>query len=590
MTKRIILISMLILCISSCIFAKDFDVMNYGAIADNKTDNTQAFQKALDAAFEVGGGVVNVPSGDYIFNGNLIIKSGVFLKGTFIAPPTNRNDHIAQQNKIMNGSVLAVFSGKNDPTGKPFITLEGSNNGVVGLAIYYPEWSQKTVPPIPYPPCIAGYVGDNQNVIDCLLLNPYEGMRFVGVGRVFIRNVAGYPIKRGLYIDQCYDISRVENCHFWPFGVSYVATDPYCEWINKNGVAFEFARTDWQYVFNTFCFGYGAGYKFSEDKSGGPNGNFVGLGADSCTNSVLVEAAQSPGLLFTNGEFVGRWSSSDSCPMDIKASATGKVSIVNSSFWGPINTSIRTNSKDAFLSVIGCHFEDWDVSNKGTAAITLNGGNAIIQGNTFSDKPSHIYIGKNVQSAIITGNIARDALNITNNIGARAQIALNKPGEPIASGDQIKNFILNIGVEKDSKYIKGFNPGENAGEFKTGGKKRWSSAKAQIILPVSKNTKYTATFDIYVPEYALMANAGIYLNGKNIMPIKKGGEQKLSAVINTGKSDKLTFEIKVKEWSPVKVMKNQSDGRIIGIGIREVKMISNPKSKIFSFNEMKYSN
>ncbi len=30
----------------------------------------------------------------------------------------------------------------------------------------------------------------------------------------------------------------------------------------ENGEAFIFARSDWQYVLNTFCFGYNVGYKF----------------------------------------------------------------------------------------------------------------------------------------------------------------------------------------------------------------------------------------------------------------------------------------------------------------------------------------
>lgn len=577
----------LCVCLGLSAMAKDFSVMDFGAVADGKADCTKAFQDALDAAAKIGGGTVNVPTGDYAVRGNLVIKSGVFLQGTFKAPVTDRNDHAALSNKSHNGSTIMAYAGKGDPKAKPFITLEGSNNGLVGLIIYYPEWSQKEVPPIPYPPCIAGFTGDNQNVIDCLLQNPYEGMKFVGVGRVFIRNVFGYPIKRGLFIDQCYDISRVENCHFWPFGVTYVATDPYCEWINKNGVAFEFARTDWQYVANTFCFGYGAGYKFSEYEHGGCNGNFLGLGADSCKYAVLVEASQDAGLLFTNGEFVGRWSSKDSIPMEIKETAKGKVSIVNSSFWGPIDTCIRTESS-AFLSVIGCHFQDWDVNNNGTPAITLKKGNVIIQGNTFNDKPKHISIGKDVNSAIITGNMALDSLNITNNIGNKAQIALNKPGTPMPSGDQLNNYGLIVGKSGDSRYVEKFNGPEAGGEFKNKDVKRWSSAGSKITVPVKKNTKYTVSFQIYMPEFAVKSGAGIYLNGKNIMPIKKAGEQTLSAVINSGAAEKLTFNINVKEWMPKDVIPNNSDGRVMGIGLREIKLISNPKGKVFDFNNMKY--
>ena len=36
----------------------------------------------------------------------------------------------------------------------------------------------------------------------------------------------------------------------------------------ENGEAFIFGRTDWQYVLNTFCFGYNVGYKFIKTKAG----------------------------------------------------------------------------------------------------------------------------------------------------------------------------------------------------------------------------------------------------------------------------------------------------------------------------------
>ena len=48
-------------------------------------------------------------------------------------------------------------------------------------------------------------------------------------------------------------------------------------------------RSDWQYMFNTFCFGYNIGYKFVKTKAGLCNGNFLGLGADDCYTAVEVE-------------------------------------------------------------------------------------------------------------------------------------------------------------------------------------------------------------------------------------------------------------------------------------------------------------
>ena len=79
-------------------------------------------------------------------------------------------------------------------------------------------------------------------------------------------------------MDECYDIGHIENVHFWPFGVAYKPDDPFCKWVNTQGVAFELARTDWHYVLNTFCFGYGVGYKFSKSKARQRQRQFPGAG------------------------------------------------------------------------------------------------------------------------------------------------------------------------------------------------------------------------------------------------------------------------------------------------------------------------
>ena len=58
---------------------------------------------------------------------------------------------------------------------------------------------------------------------------------------------------------------------------------------DAHGDAFVFGRSDWQYVLNTFCFGYHAGYRFIRSKTGDCNGNFLGIGADDCETSIVVE-------------------------------------------------------------------------------------------------------------------------------------------------------------------------------------------------------------------------------------------------------------------------------------------------------------
>jgi hypothetical protein len=69
----------------------------------------------------------------------------------------------------------------------------------------------------------------------------------------------------------------------------------------EHGEAFLFGRSDWQYVLNTFCFGYRAGYKFVQSAARVCNGNFLGIGADDRWTAVVVEQCAPFALLITNG-------------------------------------------------------------------------------------------------------------------------------------------------------------------------------------------------------------------------------------------------------------------------------------------------
>jgi hypothetical protein len=126
----------------------------------------------------------------------------------------------------MNGSTLLVVEGAGSETGVPFITLN-MNSIIKGLTIFYPD--QKPEKITPYPWCVACAGGsDNPSIVDCLLVNPYQGVDFgTNVsGRHYIRNLYGQPLRRGIYVSKCYDVGRIENVHFWPFW----------KWDDKSGI------------------------------------------------------------------------------------------------------------------------------------------------------------------------------------------------------------------------------------------------------------------------------------------------------------------------------------------------------------------
>jgi len=63
-------------------------VMAFGAKGDGKTDDTQAFQRALDS-FGTKGGTVYAPRGAYLFAGSLNVPQAVTLKGAFESVPAH---------------------------------------------------------------------------------------------------------------------------------------------------------------------------------------------------------------------------------------------------------------------------------------------------------------------------------------------------------------------------------------------------------------------------------------------------------------------------------------------------------------------
>ena len=66
-----------------------YSVRDFGAAGDSKTDDTAAFQKALDAAHQAGGGVVYAPRGNYFFAGHLSVPAAVTLRGVWESVPSH---------------------------------------------------------------------------------------------------------------------------------------------------------------------------------------------------------------------------------------------------------------------------------------------------------------------------------------------------------------------------------------------------------------------------------------------------------------------------------------------------------------------
>jgi hypothetical protein len=328
------------------------NVLDFGARGDNKTECTAAFRAALAAAATEGGGSVLAPSGIYRFSGNLTIPPGVTLTGSYDVVPSH---DLRQGTPVTDGTVLIPTGGRGLPCDinctRAFVTV-ARNGCLKGLVILYDE-QERTALPVPYPWAvflgdpdrIYGGSADNAAVMDVELLGAWNGVAAVAAHRHYIARVQGQPLNIGVFLDETYDIGRIEDVHFNPW---FSAAAPFVYYQTTFGRAFVMGRSDWEYVFNTFAFGYAIGYQFIERATGSMNGNFVGIGADLMTNaSVMVEQAQPMGLLITNGEFTAfcdtpahifcQGPGANRSPVHVRVGAgnVGAVKFTSSSFWGP---------------------------------------------------------------------------------------------------------------------------------------------------------------------------------------------------------------------------------------------------------------
>ncbi len=395
-------------------------VMEFKADNTGRRDATPAFQKALDAVHLDGGGIVHVPAGQYLISGNLHVPPCTALEGIFRGPTSHDRLGKTRHTDHANGSVLLATGGRGAEDATPLISMS-ENAAVLGLCVFHPHQGVNSTP-VAYPWTIS-MKGNNCTVENVELLNSWRGIQAVQAHRHLIRNVSGQPLKTGIFVDEVYDIGRIEDVHFNPW---WSGSRPVLEFMYRHGESFVFGRTDWEYVLNTFSFGYHVGYRFIEGKTGACNGNFLGIGADASWHACVVEQSQEPGLLITNGEFVSfdylkLGGGVDPAQVLVKSPNRGPARFVNCSFWGPCRQIARLEAH----STVGfgdCTFCQW---NHTFAAISATSGSVSISGCEFRQNSPQIHLASTVRQAVITGNMANGPWRIHNGIHDRAQIGLN---------------------------------------------------------------------------------------------------------------------------------------------------------------------
>ncbi len=448
-----------------------YNVMEFGAKGDGITDDTEPIQRALNAAYWDGGGVVKMPTGRFLVKTHLVIPSNVTLEGVWRKPswgPYAIGDGSADASADptaggptpapeMMGTILLAIEGQGDPDGTPFISLNGPatdasdgnepymtdaprgdvqsyvNATISGVTIYYPE-QVRANPPHAYPWTIQGR-GDDIGILNVSMINAYQAVD-VGTypcGRHFINGLYAYPFKTGIYINATFDVGRLNNVHLWPF-FDLDHNSPLWEYTKEHGTSLKIGRTDGEQITNFFSIFYNKAVHLI----GGPirvnapdqperieyqggSGAFTNSYFDVAENAVVVDdSMENAGYAFVNCFIMSK--------VIVGPRNRGPIKFTGCGFWA--RQGLDTHAIIEGVSpvyFVGNHFSNWDGQNSGAPAIDANGRRMIISGNDFFDVRGNkrkINIGPQAREAVITSNIMYGGVNIENNAPDYADVQI----------------------------------------------------------------------------------------------------------------------------------------------------------------------
>ena len=409
------------------------NVMDFGAWPENPyelvTDNTAAFQAAIDAAVRAGGGVVFAPAGVYRFDGRLHLPSGVTLRGEWLSPLDGGGRG--------EGTILAIFSDRGDTnehrmagggTARSFITLNTSAT-VRDMSFWYPEQCIHNVVSYPFTigdDTVAGGGHDVINVMNVTMYNSFNGvMSFNTHGCTTVRNMFGTILNIGITEDAGFDIGRLENIYFDSYywansGLPGAPSqDVISAFTRQNAIGVDMFQNDWGYMFNLNFSNMNIGLQMNDG-----NCAVSHLTTRNVNIGINIRAISFPGFKLAysdieasvaginynvppNWALVPRTRSDGSTKTHImQQGGLEQVAVMTTRFSGtgiPIVMNTDRELNNPVISVNASVFDSW-----GNWAIDAGRGSVIVMDSDFNQSGNAIRLAHDVSAANIIGNRLND--------------------------------------------------------------------------------------------------------------------------------------------------------------------------------------
>lgn len=396
-----------------------FVVTAYGA-AEAADDNTAAFQAALDAAEERGGGTVYVPAGRWQIRGGLRVPTGVELRGIFDVP----------HHTVSDGSTLLAFGGAGDAQGTPLISLE-AGSGARGLTVWYPE--QNVLQPVEFPWSVQS-LGPGCWVRDVALGNPWQGVDFAthpSTGHV-INYLAGAPVSRGLQVSKSDGDGWVEDVQFNPHYTMRIPGDfprpdygrdtggDLILWQRANMVAMAVGDCEREHMRGNFVYAAHDGLAFVRD-GGTANARVFMHGSDTVSRPAVLDGGNVEAHLTQ----LVPLSAQEVAAFVTTPAFDGQVAFHNSQVWAGTKTAQFEGSGRVLLSQF----------NTLTGPVRAAGGQLDLIGGFFSGswQPA-VALEPPTERARVVATLSPGALEVANGLGDAARVVANSADSPRGLG------------------------------------------------------------------------------------------------------------------------------------------------------------
>lgn len=350
-------------------FSKNYDdPARFGAALNGTIDDTAAFN-AISAVMALFGGVVNF-TGKPLFNtANITIPKKVTWSGPLSNPgadfdTNNTGTYFNSGTIVLNGTYGISLSAQSCIRRCCILEKNLSPSGATPLPLVALGTAQSAI--AAYHGTALTQIGGDARAEDLQVLGFAQAFYSTGNERTYIRRMYGDNIA-GIWINDSFDIARIEDCHMWPFPIAHKSYSA-SVW-ERTGAAYKVTgHFDGGMMSRCFEWAYDTGFDMQSNNS-------IHMTDCSCDSGSL--GIGQIGFKFTGAtELVGMVN----CKASGKdtglyvnvtpAAGTGAIDVTGGAFFGNYAHVVSDNHR--ILNLNGVHLRDTNGGSR--TAVTLNAG------------------------------------------------------------------------------------------------------------------------------------------------------------------------------------------------------------------------